>query len=445
VRLQHDCRLLVGRPEDVSARWRRAIVLVAVAASVTCSRGATPVPLSIDIAAERYVRIVLALAERDADSLDSYHGPQSWQAEARARHAPLDAVRAHAVALRDALSSRAPITSGDDEVRRAFLIRQLDAVVARIDIVRGSRPSFAAEARGLFGLNVDDDAHASADVSSSRAAVRAELNRLLPGRGELTSRYAAFDSHFRVAPAQLPQVVSRALAACRAATAAHVLLPEGERIEIAYVPQLAWSAFTRYQGAFVSRIEINSSLALTVDRLVDLACHEGYPGHHAINALVDARFGGRRTELLVQPLYSPQTLLHEAAASIAPSLAFGDEQRIELERELFRLAGLDPADVPRYVRVARLVDRLHGVEADITRRYLDGYLDFPRASGALEREALMPSADATLKFINRFRTYAATYTIGRDRLDTIVGGRWPAYVNAITDGTQTLPTATAAR
>ena len=44
------------------------------------------------------------------------------------------------------------------------------------------------------------------------------------------------------------------------------------------------------------------------------------------------------------------------------------------------------------------MDQLHGVQARIARQYLDGELDFPRASAALERDALMPSADATLKF-----------------------------------------------
>ena len=286
---------------------------------------------------------------------------------------------------------------------------------------------------------MDSRGHPASDAASSVAAIRAELDRLLPGPGELAGRYARFDARYRIAPTLLPQAVSRAFAACRSATAARVPLPDGERIEIAYVPELAWGAFTRYQGALVSRIEINPALGLTVDRVVDLACHEGYPGHHTISTLLDARFSGRRAELLVQPLYSPQSLLHEAAASIAPSLALDEERRTDVERELFMLAGFDPADVPRYIRVARLVDRLHGVEADITQRYLDGDLDFPRASAALEREALMPSADATLTFINRFRSYAATYTIGRDRLESVVDRRWPAYVKAVTDPAQKLP------
>jgi len=251
----------------------------------------------------------------------------------------------------------------------------------------------------------------------SEAGVRSELERLLPGRGDLAGRYAAFDRQFLISRDRLPTVFSRAIDGCRAATRAHVSLPSAERVDVEYVADLGWSAFTRYQGRFTSRIQVNAALPLTVDRALDLACHEAYPGHHAIDSLLEARFGSRRVELLVRPLFSPQSLLHEAASSVAGELAFPGSARLAFERdELFPLAGLDPADADRYVRIGRLVDRRHGVQADIARRYLDGQLDFSRASAALARDALMPSADATLKFLNQYRTYAATYTAGRDAL-----------------------------
>src|SRR5438093_1427126 len=94
------------------------------------------------------------------------------------------------------------------------------------------------------------------------------------------------------------------------------------------------------------------------------------------------------------------------AAAEAPSLAFPGAARVAFERdELFPLAGLDPSGAERHVAVGRLVDQLHGVEAAVARQYLDGALDFPRASAVLARDALMPSADETLKFLNRFRSY----------------------------------------
>ena len=97
------------------------------------------------------------------------------------------------------------------------------------------------------------------------------------------------------------------------------------------------------------------------------------------------------------------------------------------------------------------MDQLHGVQARIARQYLDGELDFARASAALERDALMPSADATLKFLNQFRSYAATYTIGRDALSRYLNahstaddraGRWRAYINVVTDPVQVVPSDT---
>jgi hypothetical protein len=395
---------------------------------------------SLDTAAETYVRLVLALGERDGDSLDAYHGPPEWQADARTADATLPDVRAAAASLAENLASG---ESSGDEVRRQFLIRQLRAVVARIDVVRGRRSPFAEEAGALFGLDVPADEHGAA-----AASVRDALDRLLPGRGELSARFAAFDRRFLIAPDRLPAVLLRAIDGCRSATRAHVRLPPAERVDVEYVRELSWSAFTRYQGGFASRIQVNAGLPLTVDRALDLACHEAYPGHHTIAGLLEVRFGGR-VEFLVQPLFSPQSLLHEAASSLAGILAFPEPARTAFERdELFPLAGLDPAEAARHARVGRLVDELHGIHAEIARRYLDGVLDFPRAALALERDALMPSADATLKFLNQYRTYAATYTIGRDGLMRHIdahssaadeASRWRAYTHVVTDPAQIVP------
>jgi hypothetical protein len=436
-----------------------ASVSLAIAVCLSACRGSPTA--SLDAAAEFYVRAALALGERDADSLDIYYGLGAWQADARARHLPLDGIRAATVPFIASLDQQ-PFDNAEAEARRLFLLRQTRAIVSRVDIVRGARPSFSEEARTLFGWNGQDrrdrqerPAYA-ANAATARQAettdelkVRSELERLLPGQGELSARYANFDRKFLISRERLPAVLSRAIEGCRAATGEHITLPPGERIDVDYVPDLAWSAYTRYQGHATSRVLINEALPLTVDRALDLACHEAYPGHHTIDSLLDARFGGRRIEFVVRPLFSPQSLLHEAAASLAVEMAFPGPARLAFERDaLFPLAGLTPSDAERYVNVGRLVDQLHGVQSRIARQYLDGELDFARASAALERDALMPSADATLKFLNRFRSYGATYTIGRDTLSRYLDAhstagdptsRWRAYMNVVTDAAQMLP------
>ena len=412
-----------------------------LAVAIGCGGLSRTAPQSLDAAAERYVRLTLALAERDGDSLDSYHGPRAWQADARARHASLADIKSEARALAGTLAASTAAISVEDDERRLFLLRQLRALAARVDILLGSRPGFAEEARSLF------DFDAAAIDGGDAVAIRAEVDRLLPGRGTVADRYAAFDRQFLVARDRIDAVLSRAIEGCRGAASAHLTLPPGERVVVDYVGELPWSAFTRYEGRAVSRIRVNAALPLTVDRALDLACHEAYPGHHAIDTLLDARWPDR-VEFLVRPLFSPQAMLHEAAASLAPSLAFSDSGRLAFERDvLFPIAALDPAGADLHVRVGRLVDRLAGAQAAVARQYLDGALDFPRAAAALEHDALMPSADATLKFLNQFRSYAATYTLGRERLhrhlDATAGAdqaaRWRAFRDLVTSPAQNLP------
>jgi hypothetical protein len=67
------------------------------------------------------------------------------------------------------------------------------------------------------------------------------------------------------------------------------------------------------------------------------------------------------------------------------------------------------------------------VQADVTRRYLDGGLEFARAVTVLEEEALVPHAEALVKYINEYRSYVTAYTAGKalvsSRVEACAGPR----------------------
>jgi hypothetical protein len=399
---------------------------VALTAAVACARRPSPAA-DLDAAAESYVRIVLALAQRDPDSLDNYHGPAAWRADAEALRAPLADLQRSARSLAAALEG----TSGGDATRRAFLVRQLRAVDARVDILKGARPTFDLEMERLFGVDAGGSTPASPGSADSDATLPDPRGLIVP-----RSRVRA--------------VIEKALEGCRSATLKYVPLPPAERVTVELVPDLAWSAFTDYLGAFRSRIRINIRLPMTVDDALELACHEGYPGHHTIETLIEAKYGNSRAEFLIQPLFSPQALLHEGAASVAPSLAFTDEERVAFERdELFPLAALDPANAARGVRGGRISRSSRERQLGIVKRYLDGELDFPRASMALAREAPGSAPDETLKFVNEFRTYYATYVVGEAGVAAWLDrrapenrrDRWYAFQQLVTAADQTIPDA----
>src|SRR5207302_7941763 len=147
---------------------------------------------------------------------------------------------------------------------------------------------------------------------------------------------------------RLSAVFDRAIAEGRRRTLQHVQLPAEERFTVEYVKNKPWSGYNWYQGGYRSLIQVNTDLPIYIDRAIDLACHEGYPGHHVYNALLEEHLVRDRgwVEISVYALFSPQSLIAEGTANYGIEVAFpsgerGDE-RLAFERDvLFPLAGLD--------------------------------------------------------------------------------------------------------
>jgi hypothetical protein len=390
--------------------------------------------LPLDADAREYVRLAVALGERDGDSLDFYAGPHELVADIRAHPPSLDSLEHSA----EAAISR--LESGDvaarQRPRRERLLRELRALIFRVRLLLGERPAYDVESEALFGSapGPAPDHHF--------AEIRARIGALVPGSGRLVDRYAAYDRRFTVPSDRLPAVFERALAECRRRTLAHVQLPSDERVTVEFVHNKPWSAYSRYLGDGRSVVSVNSDFRFTVDRVLQAACHEGYPGHHLRNTLIDVRSRGLLPELMVQPLYSPRTLASEGSAMYAPGIAFSDDDRAAFERaQLFPAAGLAGEDAARYVHVGRLVEELQDVQVQIARQYLDGALEFARAATALEEQALMHDTAAMLKYINEYRSYVTAYTVGRQAARAFVDAcagpgdrdrRWTCFEQLLT-------------
>jgi hypothetical protein len=119
-------------------------------------------------------------------------------------------------------------------------------------------------------------------------------------------------------------------------------LPPDESFTVEYVTNKSWSGYNWYQGHYRSLIQVNTDLPIFADRAVDLACHEGYPGHHVYNVLLEKTLVRDRgwPEFQVYPLFSPQSLIAEGTANFGIEVAFPPADRLKLEREsIFPAAG----------------------------------------------------------------------------------------------------------
>ncbi len=409
-------------------RWKTFAALgLAGLACLSCGPAATrrvAAPRTLDAEARDYVRLALALGERDPDSLDFAVVAEPLRAEMHTRYLTLDTIGLQADALQREVEHDAS-QEEQQQARQAFLGRQLAALSFRAAMLRGQTAPFDAEAQALFAT-----ARLPDQWAAQRQQVRAQVLALLPGHTgappaeRYAARYAAYDRRFLVPPERLADVMNAALGACRTQTQRYLALPPGESVELQFVRNQPWSAFSRYQGAGHSKILLNLDLPLTVDEVLELACHEGYPGHHVFNTLREAALvrGKGWPEAQVQTTFSPQSYVSEAAAAFAPRLAFSLAERIEVERALlFPLAGLPAAEAGRYVTLSSLVRQLASAEPAIARNYLDGELEFVRAGDVLAREELMAHAEAMLLYTNEYRSYMLAYTDGPERVGVLLG------------------------
>src|SRR5436305_2430008 len=294
------------------------VVLCACASSTT-----TTAPESMNAAAERYVKLVLALGEHDADYVDAYYGPPEWRTDVKAKKESVDAIHDAAVALDKEL--RALPKPADDmlALRREYLARQTEALIARAEMLKGRKMTFDEESQALY------DAVAPHHDESYFAQLTADLDKELPGEGSLADRLDAFRRDFIIPKDQLDPVFKRAIEGCRSRTLQHITLPPGETFTIEYVTNKSWSGYNWYKGNFHSLIQVNTDLPIYIDRAIDLAYHEGYPGHHVYNALLEKHLVRDRgwIEFSVYPLFSPQSLIAEGTATFGIEVAFSVHER----------------------------------------------------------------------------------------------------------------------
>jgi hypothetical protein len=156
-----------------------------------------------------------------------------------------------------------------------------------------------------------------------------------------------------------------------------------------------------------------------INRAVDLGCHEGYPGHHTYNSLIETNLVQQKNwlEYTLYPLYGPQSLIAEGSANYGIQLAFLDQERMEFEKNiLFKLAKLDTKDVDRYYQLLALQGKLNYAGNEAARRYLNKEITRDQAIEWLIKYTLTSkeSAEKSTKFYDTYRSYVINYNLGKD-------------------------------
>lgn len=400
-------------------------LLMLLGACATAPAPADPSGDSLDAIARDYVALILEIGEREPGYVDAYYGPAEWQAAAKANPRSLPQLIQGAATLTERL--QAVPTRGAEPIvvqRRKYLLAHVSAASARLRMLSGEQLGFADEAEALFGIRPELLPLAAYDP------VLAEIDALLPGEGSLTDRVTAFKAHYVIPKDRLQPVMDAAIAECRRRTVRHIALPANERFTLSFVGDKPWSGYNYYLGDAASRIEINADFPIYTERAIDLGCHEGYPGHHVYNALLEKTFVRDRdwVEMSVYPLFSPMSFVAEGSANYGIDLAFPGDEATAFEREvLFPLAGLDPSTAEKKARLGALQRRLARAEYTIADDYLSGRVGRDETIARLSKYTLAEPAKAAqrLRFIDTYRSYIINYGLGRDVVQAWVERQGP--------------------
>ena len=367
---------------------------------------------SVQDVAERYRKLALAIGQHDSSYVDAYYGPPELAQQAAQEKQSLAAIKAGVAAARKDIAQQTARDT-DEALRIEFLSKQLRAMQARVEMMEGRKFTFDEETALLY------DAVTPHHDRAYYLALVAQVEQLLPGTGPLTERLKAFRARFAIPKDKLKAVFDASIAACRERTAAFMALPQEESFVLEFVSDKPWSGYNWYKGNAHSLIQINTEFPIYIERALDLGCHEGYPGHHVYNAMLEQSLVRQRNwvEFSVYPLYSPMSLIAEGSANYGIELAFPDEERLAFEQKvLYPLAGLDPALAPQYARLMKLMGKLSYADNDVAQAYLEGKMTREQAIEWLVNVALYPPEKSAqrLSFYDANRGYVINYNLGKD-------------------------------
>ena len=387
----------------------------------------TPLPKNpneeLNTIAESYVRLMLGMDTHERGYVDAYYGEPAVKEEVESSGVTLAELKSEAEELLQSVNEID--MTGEEEIlllRRQYLAKQLESVRARIDMVEGIKFSFDEEAKFIF------DATPPTLPDSFFEKIIEELDDLLPGEGSVSERLNKFKADFIVPDEKVDVVFEEAIREARERTKKHIRLPENEKFELEYVRGKSWTGYNWYKGNNHSLIQLNRDIPLSIDRVIDVASHEGYPGHHVYNVLLENKLAKGRgwVEFTVNPLYSSQSMISEGSANFGIEVAFPGEERIKYEREiLFPLAGLDSTRVEEYYKVFELTERLDYVDNEVARGYLNGILDREQAEEKLVRLRLLTPERAAqrVRFIDQYGAYVINYNLGKDLVKEYIESR----------------------
>lgn len=385
--------------------------------------------------AEKYVRLGLDIGRYDQSFVDAYYGPDSLKPTGTiAAVFPKDSFLTAVAALTNQLKAFDNSSNDTLAKRSAWMQSQLKAFESRLKLLGGDSANFDDECKLMYGVTVPvyDSLHFQNIIQ--------QLDKLLPGKGNVNDRFQQLANHFIIPKNKLDTVMQAAIAECRKRTHQHYQLPGTESFTLEFVNNKPWGGYNWYKGNYKSIIQINTDLDIFIDRAIDVGSHESYPGHHVYNMMLEKNLYRDKgwAEISIYPLFSPQSLIAEGSANYGIELAFPDDEKTNFAKQvLLPLAGLDTTGISIYFKALALKDELNYARNEAARGLINKTMTEAKAIAWLKNYCMTNDETARkfISFIRVNRSYLINYNLGKDlvkkyvvsKAGTDIDKQWEAF------------------
>lgn len=387
------------------------ILLIGILVSCDSQKDLSP----LDESAEKLVKLTLMAGTYDEDLVDSYIGDIKIDS---ADEFDLDYLRIEFKKLYDKIE-KIEIQNDSLLIRKKYQLGIIKAVQIRLKILNNEPVTFLEECRDIYQYEPEILPYSHFD------SILVELADFLGSQADLPTIYAEYRAKFKIANSRIDESFQKSVKKSASVTKKYIDMPDNESIHIEYVQGAPWSAYNWYKGNYNSLIQLNLHSDIHIERILDLAAHESYPGHHVYYSLREKMYYrdlGYK-EFSIYTLFSPVSFLAEGTAVYGNDLVFPENEKIEFIRKEISYKGqYSDIELRNYFKILKLMSKLDESQVTIAKQFIDKEIDENTALTLLAKYGLESQSGSMrrLEFIKRYRSYIINYTSGKKLVEQYI-------------------------
>lgn len=362
----------------------------------------------LDETGEKLVELTLMAGTLDEDLVDSYIGV--IEIDTTKKYNVVELKKSFESLQNDI--SLINVNTESLKLRKNYQIGIVKAVLTRLKVLNAEKISFVDECESIYQYTPEVKEYEYFD------SLLVVLDNKLVGDEELPVKLANYRDKFKFKFSKIDEAFRKSVEETKRITKEHIDLPDSESVHIEYVDGAPWSAYNWYKGHFKSLIQVNTQSDVHLERVLDLAAHESYPGHHVYYSLREKMYylDSGFVEFSIYTLFSPVSFLAEGTAVYGNDLVFPGDRKIEFIRgEITGKYNYSYQELKEYFDILDLLKKLDEVQVTIARDFIDKKITNEVALQYIQKYGLESekSSYRRLDFIRRYRSYIINYTAGR--------------------------------